>query len=77
MNCLKRVEPDLALPRLCRELVINSATFYKWRANYGGMDTSMMARTKEVEEENRLLTCMGCKGSKVQILPFRPVISKG
>jgi putative transposase len=34
------------------------ATFYKWRAKYGGMDTSMMARMKELEEENRRLKRM-------------------
>ena len=37
---------------------ISSATFYKWRAKYGGMDTSMMARMKELEEENRRLKRM-------------------
>jgi putative transposase len=34
------------------------ATFYKWRARYGGMDTSMMSRMKELEEENRRLRKM-------------------
>jgi putative transposase len=34
------------------------ATFYKWRSKYGGMDTSMMARMKELEEENRRLKRM-------------------
>ena len=38
-----------------RELGVNSAAFYKWRAKSGGMDTSMMARMKELEEENRRL----------------------
>ncbi len=43
------------VPDLCRELGISSATFYKWRAKYGGMDTSMMSRMKELEDENRRL----------------------
>jgi putative transposase len=34
------------------------ATFYKWRAKCGGMDTSLMARMKELEEENRRLKKM-------------------
>jgi putative transposase len=34
---------------------LSTATFYKWRAKYGGMDTSMMSRMKELEEENRRL----------------------
>jgi len=43
---------------LCRELGISSATFYKWRAKFGGMDASLMARMKELEEENRRLRKM-------------------
>jgi putative transposase len=39
MESLKRAEAGLAVPELCRELGISSATFYKWRAKYGGMDT--------------------------------------
>jgi putative transposase len=58
MDALKRVEAGIAVPDLCRELGISSATFYKWRAKYGGMDTSMMARMKELEEENRRLKRM-------------------
>lgn len=55
IEALKRVEAGLPVPDLCRELSISSATFYKWRAKFGGMDTSMMARMKELEEENRRL----------------------
>ena len=46
------------MPDLCRELGISTATFYKWRAKYGGMDTSMMARMKELETENARLKKM-------------------
>jgi putative transposase len=55
MEALKRVESGLPVPELCRDLSISSATFYKWRAKYGGMDTSMMTRMKELEEESRRL----------------------
>lgn len=58
IEALKRVEGGLAVPELCRELGISSATFYKWRAKYGGMDTSMMARMKELEAENMRLKKM-------------------
>jgi putative transposase len=46
------------VPDICRELGISTATFYKWRAKYGGMDVSMMSRMKELEEENRRLKKM-------------------
>lgn len=55
MVALKRVEAGLPVPDICRELGISTATFYKWRAKFGGMDTAMMARLKELEEENRRL----------------------
>lgn len=37
---------------------MSSATFYKWRAKYGGMDTALMARFKELEAENAKLKKM-------------------
>ena len=43
------------MPELCRELGISAATFYKWRAKFGGMDASLMARMKELEAENARL----------------------
>ena len=46
------------MPALCREHGMSSATFYKWRAKFGGMDVSMMARMQELEEENRRLKKM-------------------
>ena len=43
---------------VCREHMISDATFYKWRAKYGGMDASMMSRLKELEAENTRLKKM-------------------
>ena len=58
MDALKRAEGGLAVPEVCRELGISSATFYKWRAKFGGMDVSMMTRMKVLEDENRRLRKM-------------------
>lgn len=58
VDALKRVESGLSVPEICRELGISAATFYKWRAKYGGMDTSLMARMKELEAENARLKKM-------------------
>lgn len=46
------------MPELCREHSMSSATFYKWRSEYGGMDASLMARLRELEAENRRLKKM-------------------
>lgn len=58
IEAIKRVEAGLSVPALCRELGISSATFYKWRSKYGGMDVSLMARMKELEAENARLRKM-------------------
>lgn len=52
---LKQAEAGAPVPELCREHGMSSATFYKWRSKFGGMDASLMARMKELEEENRRL----------------------
>ncbi len=57
-KALKRVDARLAVPEICRELGVSTATFYKWRAKYGGKDTSMMARLKDLEVENAKLKKM-------------------
>ena len=38
MAILKQSESGIPVPELCREHGMSSATFYKWRAKYGGMD---------------------------------------
>jgi len=55
---LKQNDNGVAVPYLCREHGMSTAMFYKWRAKFGGMDTSMMARMKELEDENRRLKKM-------------------
>lgn len=58
MAILKQAEAGTPVPELCREYGMSSASFYKWRVKYGGMDASMMSRLKELEEENRRLKKM-------------------
>ena len=58
MSILNQAESGIPVPALCREHGMSSATFYKWRAKYGGMDTSMIARVKELEAENARLKKM-------------------
>ena len=55
---LKQAESGTPVPELCREHGMSSASFYKWRSKYGGMDASLMARLKELEDENRRLKKM-------------------
>ncbi len=58
MTIPKQAEAGTPVPELCREHGMSSATFYKWRAKFGGMDASLMARLKELEAENARLKKM-------------------
>lgn len=55
---MKQAEAGAPVPDLRREYGMSSATLYKWRAKYGGMDASMMKRLKELEAENAQLKKM-------------------
>jgi len=58
LSILKQAESGIPVSELCREHGMSNATFYNWRAKYGGMDASLMVRLKELEEENRRLKKM-------------------
>ena len=58
MSIWKQNEAGASVPDLCREHGISSASVYKWRAKFGGMDASLMKRMKELEDENRRLKKM-------------------
>lgn len=59
---LKQAENGVPVTELCREHGMSSATFYKWRSKFGGMDASLMARMKELERENAQLKRMYADG---------------
>jgi len=52
MGILRQAEGGVPVLELCREHQMSSATFYKWRAKYGGMDASMISEMKGLEDEN-------------------------
>ena len=58
LSILKKAEGGIPVSELCREHGMSSASFYKWRSKFGGMDASSMARLKELEQENRRLKRM-------------------
>ena len=55
---LRQAESGMPVAELCRAHGMSSASFYKWRAKYGGMDASMVSQMKAMEEENRRLKRM-------------------
>jgi putative transposase len=55
IGILKRVERGQALADVCREEGISDATYYRWKAQYGGLEVSQLRRLRQLEEENRKL----------------------
>ncbi len=49
---LRQVEAGMPVKELCRKHGFSDASFYKWRAKYGGMNVSEAKRFKELESEN-------------------------
>lgn len=58
MQVLKQAESGVPVAELCREHGMSSASFYKWRSKYGGMDASMISEMKSIADENRRLKRM-------------------
>jgi putative transposase len=55
IGILKEHHAGLSAAELCRKHGSSDATFYKWRAKYGGMDVSEARKLKALEEENARL----------------------
>ena len=52
---LREQEAGMATAELCRKHGVSSATFYKWKAKFGGLDVSEAKRLKALEDENARL----------------------
>jgi|TARA_R110001583_G_scaffold87108_2_gene227121 putative transposase len=55
IGILKEHQAGLGAKELCRKHGVSDATFYKWRAKYGGMDVSDAKKLKALEAENARL----------------------
>ena len=55
IGILREQEAGAKTPELCRRHGISSATFYPWKAKFGGMEVSEAKRLKALEEENARL----------------------
>ncbi len=52
---LKQAEAGVPVKELCRQHGFSDASFYNWRAKFGGIDVSDTKRLKELETENARL----------------------
>lgn len=58
IGILREQEAGVATSEVCRRHGVSSATFYKWKAKFGGMDVSEARRLKALEDENAKLKRM-------------------
>lgn len=58
VSALKKGEAGISVKDIIREMGISEATYYNWKAKYGGMEASDVTRMKELEKENAELKKM-------------------
>jgi putative transposase len=58
ISILKQAENGRTVAEVCREAGVSTATYFKWKSKYGGMEASDIRRMRELEEENRQLQRM-------------------
>ena len=58
MGILKQTEGGVPVSMRCRAHEMSSASFYRWRAKFGGMGASLVAEMKDLAEQNRQLKRM-------------------
>ena len=58
VSILQKHEAGIPVAELCREHGISNATFYNWKAKYGGLQVNELKRMKELEQENSKLKKM-------------------
>lgn len=52
INILKEADAGMSISELCRKYGISDATYYNWKAKYGGMTVSDAKKLKVLEDEN-------------------------
>jgi putative transposase len=75
IGILKEHEAGISAADLCRKHGISDATFYKWRAKYGGMDVSDAKRLKALQDENAKLKKLLAE-SMLDVATLRELLGK-
>jgi putative transposase len=75
IEILNEQERGLTTPQVCRKHNISPATFYKWKAKFGGMDVSDARKLKTLDEENRRLKKLLAE-AMVDIAVLKDVLAK-
>ena len=58
IEAIKLVEAGMTVKEVCRQEGISPATYFKWKAKFGGMEVSDVKKMRQLEDENRRLKNM-------------------
>jgi putative transposase len=75
VSAIKKQEAGVSVKDIAREMGISEATFYNWKARYGGMEVSDVVKMKELERENTELKKMYAEMS-IENRAMKNLISK-
>jgi len=75
IGVLKQAEGGMKTAEVCRQHGVSPATYYKWKAKYGGLEVSEARRLRQLEEENRRLKQMVAEQA-LDIQALKAVVSK-
>ena len=75
VGILKEAEAGISVAELCRKYGMSDATYYNWKAKYGGMTASDLKKLRQYEAENRKLKQMVAEQA-LDIRALKEVVSK-
>jgi putative transposase len=75
INILKELNQGRPVAESCRKHNIGQATYYKWKAKFGGMDVSEAQKLRSLEDENRKLKRL-VADQALDIMALKEVLSK-
>jgi putative transposase len=55
IEAIKLVDEGMTVTEVCRQKGISPATYFKWKAKFGGMEISDVKKLRQIEDENRRL----------------------
>lgn len=75
INILKEADAGMKIAELCRKHNISNATYYAWKAKFGGLSVSDAQRLRSLEEENRKLKRL-VADQALDIVCLKDIVSK-
>jgi putative transposase len=72
---LKEADAGTKITDLCRKHNVSSATYYKWKAKFGGMSVTEAQKLRSLEEENRRLKRL-VADQALDIVALKDIVSK-